>query len=68
MTATVSPTPLRQRPEWLALQAHYEKLRGVHLRTLFADDPQRGERMTREAVGIYYDYSKNRSATWCSFR
>jgi glucose-6-phosphate isomerase len=32
----------------------------MHLRTLFAGDPQRGERFTREAVGIYLDYSKNR--------
>ncbi|MDQ6833584.1 MAG: glucose-6-phosphate isomerase, partial [Chloroflexota bacterium] len=60
MTATASPPPLTERPEWQALQAHYETMRDVHLRTLFADDPERGERMTREAVGIYYDYSKNR--------
>ncbi len=60
MAATANPTPLTQRPEWQALQTHYEKIRDVHLRTLFADDPQRGERMTQEAVGIYYDYSKNR--------
>src|SRR5213076_629540 len=31
-----------------------------HLRTLFADDAKRGERLTAEAVGIYLDYSKNR--------
>jgi len=60
MTATANPTPLTQRPEWQALRVHYETMRDVHLRTLFADDPARGERMTREAVGIYYDYSKNR--------
>jgi glucose-6-phosphate isomerase len=33
---------------------------GQHLRTLFADDPSRGERLTLEAAGIYLDYSKNR--------
>ena len=60
MTATAKPIPLTERPEWQALRAHYEKMRDVHLRTLFADDPQRGERMTREAVGLYYDFSKNR--------
>jgi glucose-6-phosphate isomerase len=32
----------------------------VHLRTLFADDPARGERLTAEAAGLYLDYSKNR--------
>ena len=32
----------------------------LHLRELFAEDPERGERMTVEAVGLYLDYSKNR--------
>ena len=36
------------------------KVRELHLRKLFADDPKRGERLTAEAVGIYLDYSKNR--------
>ena len=35
-------------------------MQGLHLRSLFADDPARGERMTAEAVGLYLDYSKNR--------
>src|SRR5207244_12777436 len=52
--------PLTARPAWKALQAHHEKIRGVHLRRLFADDATRGERLTAEAVGIYLDYSKNR--------
>ncbi len=43
-----------------ALQAHYDTVSRLHLRQLFADDPQRGERMTAEAVGIFLDYSKNR--------
>jgi glucose-6-phosphate isomerase len=51
--------PLTKRKAWKALQAHYEQLRGLHLRKLFADDPKRGERMTAEAVGIFLDYSKN---------
>ena len=32
----------------------------MHLRKLFADDPQRGERLNAEAIGIYFDYSKHR--------
>jgi glucose-6-phosphate isomerase len=52
--------PLTKRPAWKALTAHYKKMRIVHLRELFADDPRRGERMTAEAVGLYLDYSKNR--------
>jgi glucose-6-phosphate isomerase len=45
---------------WQALETHYPKVRGMHLRELFADDPKRGERMTTEAIGIYFDYSKHR--------
>ena len=58
MTARIPP--LMERPALKALEAHYQKLRELHLRTLFADDPKRGERMTVEAVGIYFDYSKSR--------
>ena len=47
-------------PAWKALEAHYKKVRGLHLRKLFADDPARGERLTAAAVGIELDYSKNR--------
>jgi glucose-6-phosphate isomerase len=52
--------PLTARPEWKALEAHYQSIRGLHLRTLFAEDPGRGERLTAEAAGIFLDYSKNR--------
>jgi len=52
--------PLPRRPAWQALGAHYQKIKDLHLRTLFAEDPQRGERLACEAVGLYLDYSKNR--------
>jgi len=55
-----NPTPLIQRPTWQKLEDHYQNIRDQHLRALFAEDPDRGERFTREAVGIYLDYSKNR--------
>ncbi|HXX74148.1 MAG TPA: glucose-6-phosphate isomerase [Nitrospiraceae bacterium] len=58
MTSTVAS--LTTRPAWKALEAHQKKIRETHLRTLFGDDPQRGTRMTAEAVGIFLDYSKNR--------
>src|SRR5512147_630424 len=45
---------------WKALEAHYKKVRRLHLRNLFAADPSRGERLTARAVGIDLDYSKNR--------
>jgi glucose-6-phosphate isomerase len=51
---------LTQRLAWKALDAHYQKVRTVYLRQLFADDPKRGERLTAEAAGLYLDYSKNR--------
>ena len=57
---TEGVAPLTRRKAWKALQAHYRKVRGVHLRELFAEDPGRGERMAAEALGIYLDYSKNR--------
>src|SRR4026207_752717 len=53
-------TPCTERPAWKALVAHQQKIRDLHLRKLFADDPKRAERMTVEAVGLYLDYSKKR--------
>ena len=52
--------PLTKRPAWKKLQSHYRRIRNTHMRGLFADDPERGERMTAEAEGIFLDYSKNR--------
>jgi glucose-6-phosphate isomerase len=52
--------PVTQHPAWRALKAHSDGVRDLHLRTLFARDPKRGESMTAEAAGIYLDYSKNR--------
>jgi glucose-6-phosphate isomerase len=57
MTASAQVTT---RAAWKALEAHYTKIRELHLRKLFADDATRGERMSLEAVGIYFDYSKHR--------
>jgi len=45
---------------WKALTAHYKAVSKLHLRELFADDPNRGQRMSLEAVDLYFDYSKNR--------
>ena len=51
---------LRALPEWKALEADYQGVKGEHLRALFAADPRRGERFAVEAVGLHLDYSKNR--------
>ena len=52
--------PLTQRPAWQALETHFQQVRDTHLRTLFANDPQRGQKFALDAVDIYLDYSKNR--------
>ena len=57
MTTTTS---LTQQPAWQALTSHFQQVRDIHLRTLFGEDPRRGERLSVEAIGIYLDYSKNR--------
>jgi len=59
-SSTPKAEPLKKRKAWVDLKDHYEEVRGQHLKKLFAEDPQRGERMTAEAVGIFLDYSKNR--------
>lgn len=58
----MNPTikPLTERQAWNALAAHHQSVRELHLRKLFADDPERGERMTAQGAGLYLDYSKNR--------
>jgi len=52
--------PLTRRPAWKALATHYKEMADWHLRDLFADDAQRGQRLAVDAVGVYLDYSKNR--------
>jgi len=52
--------PLRDRKAWQALERHHAKIGDRHLRDLFAEDPDRGERLTAQAAGLYLDYSKNR--------
>jgi glucose-6-phosphate isomerase len=51
---------IAETPEWQALSAHFDEVRDLHLRDLFAGDTGRGERLTVEVDGLYLDYSKNR--------
>ena len=53
-------TPLRERAAWQELARHHREVGPLHLRQLFADDPERGERLTREGAGVFLDLSKNR--------
>ena len=52
--------PAPKGSAWSALASHYKSASKLHLRQLFAEDPKRGQRMAIEAVGLYFDYSKNR--------
>src|SRR5258708_36029154 len=52
-------TPTK-RNAWKSLESHYKKIKGLHLRKLFSDDPKRGQRLTLDVVGLFLDYSKNR--------
>jgi glucose-6-phosphate isomerase len=53
-------TRIVDTPEWRALQDHFDAMRDIHLRTLFADQPDRGDTMNLEVGDLYFDYSKNR--------
>jgi glucose-6-phosphate isomerase len=60
-TSTTTSIPmLRDRPAWNALAKHYEEIRRLHLRELFAQDATRGERLVAEGAALFLDYSKNR--------
>jgi glucose-6-phosphate isomerase len=60
-TSAPSPTPsLTASPAWAALEEHATRIRPMHLRQIFADDPERGTRLTSDAAGLYLDYSKHR--------
>src|SRR5437879_353362 len=60
MAQPVTRGPITESAEWRALARHYEEVRGLHLRELFASTPERGEQLTLDAGGIHLDYSKNR--------
>jgi glucose-6-phosphate isomerase len=51
---------LRGLDAWQALARHADEVRDLHLRDLFAEDRDRGERLAVEAEDVYLDYSKNR--------
>jgi glucose-6-phosphate isomerase len=60
MAQPVTRGPITESAEWRALQRHYQGVRDLHLRDLFANDPDRGEQLTVEAGDLHLDYSKNR--------
>jgi len=60
LTMTRGNSELTEMKEWRALEKNYAETKDFHLRRLFEEDPDRGERLSIEAAGLYLDYSKNR--------
>jgi glucose-6-phosphate isomerase len=58
--SVTSAGSLRDAPAWGRLQAHFAEVRKQHLRELFADDKERGERLVADGAGLFLDFSKNR--------
>jgi len=56
----LSPTPDKLNAAWRALQARAGETRAVTLRALRDGDPERGARFSRDAVGLYLDFSRQR--------
>ncbi len=55
-----APQPIEQSSEWWELAAHQAEIADVHLRELFASDPNRGDRFNMEVGDLYVDYAKHR--------
>ncbi len=51
---------LEESPAWQALAQHQREVAGVHMRDLFARDPQRFARFSLQFGDILFDFSKNR--------
>lgn len=56
MLAKINP---QSTNAWKLLQAHFQEMRNVHLRELFAQNPERFERFSLHHGDILVDYSKN---------
>ena len=54
------PLPLSATPAYRALAAHFNEVRDLQMRTMFAQESDRFDRFSIEAAGLLLDYSKNR--------
>ena len=55
--------PISESPAWEALRRHKQAMESVHLRDLFAGDPERFQRFSLRFEDILFDYSKHRITT-----
>jgi glucose-6-phosphate isomerase len=60
VTVVTNVAHVTQLSSWTALQEHQRQIAGTHLRQLFANDPDRGNRFVAEGAGLYFDFSKHR--------
>ena len=51
---------LTSSPAWIALEQHYQDMKNVHMRDLFAQDPERFDQFSLHFGDLLFDYSKNR--------
>jgi glucose-6-phosphate isomerase len=51
---------LTRNSAWTALQEHYRQVEGLHMRDLFAGDPQRFEKFSLRCGDLLLDFSKHR--------
>jgi glucose-6-phosphate isomerase len=62
----VNPSPVSAvfdtvgSPQWSALQQHFAEIEALHLRELFAQDPDRGAELVVQAADLTIDFSKHR--------
>ena len=57
MLKKIDPTTTKS---WHALAAHFSQVKDLHMKDLFADDPQRFNKYSLRFNDILVDYSKNR--------
>ncbi len=51
---------LTESPAWQSLLEHRREIETLHLRTLFAQDPERSRRLSAQASGVLLDYSRQK--------
>ena len=60
MTETITSPDITTTDAWTSLAAHLATIEPLHLRQIFAEDPERGRELTVQAGDLYLDYSKHR--------
>ncbi len=60
MTERTEAFDISTTDAWAALTTHQAAVEPLHLRQIFADDPERGRELSVQAGDLYIDYSKHR--------